>query len=145
MMDVQVALFLLLENDNYMDDIKLIKSDNSYKFKTKNGNIVSKLNYHDYKIRDFDWVLLSDIETNPKYRGIGLASRLINEIYTDTVKACPTRGVYLFVRYNNHNAIKLYKKLGFITIKPYELKDGKYLIMAKGHADIKQFDKMNFR
>lgn len=45
------------------------------------------------------------------------------------------KGLYMFVRDTNKDAINLYKKLGFSSVKKYTLKDGEYVIMAKGNAD----------
>lgn len=50
----------------------------------------------------------------------------------------------MFVRDTNKDAINLYKKLGFSSVKKYTLKDGEYVIMAKGNADKSQLLNMNF-
>lgn len=131
------------ENDTKStDNLIFKKTSRSYMFQNKNGSIVSKLNYNDYKIANFDWILVSNVETKPSYRRKGLAGRLINELYSDISKL--NKGIYLFVRPNNNDAISLYKKLGFRTIKRYTLKDGEYIIMAKGNADMNQFKEMKF-
>ena len=117
---------IYLESNN---TFQVIKIDNSYIIKNNKDNIVSKLNYHEFNIKNFDWILLSDLETEPKYRGK----------FKNTDK-----GVYLFVKTDNYAAINLYNKLGFKAIKQYPLKDGNYIIMAKGNADISQLDKMKF-
>lgn len=120
--------------------------DSGYEYiiRDNNGKIISELKYYDYNIKNFDWVLLSDVKTDKMYRGKGLATKLINKMYSDINKPNPKKGVYLFVKENNINAISLYKKLGFKFIKEYTLKDGNYLIMAKGNGDIKQIENMKF-
>lgn len=121
----------------------IIKNKDSYMIKNTNNKIISKLNYYDYKIKNFDWVLLANLETEPEYRGNGLATKLINALYNDITKNT-NKGIYLFVRTNNKTAISLYNKLNFKVVKKYTLKDGEYIIMAKGTADISQFNNMNF-
>lgn len=128
---------------NNINDLSLKKDDNSYMFKDKNGIIASKLKYYDYNIKNFDWVLIADVVTKPYYRRMGLASKLLKEVYADITKNS-NKGVYLFVKYDNHAAISLYKKLGFRIIKYYGSGDKKYIIMGKGNADIGQFKDMNF-
>lgn len=137
---------LILEYQNNIknsNNFVLKKTSNSYMFMNKKET-VSKLKYYDYNIEDFDWILICDVETKSNYRNMGLASKLIDEVYRDITKNNPNKGIYLFVKCDNDIAIKLYKKLRFKTIKKYTLKDGEYFIMAKGNADIKQFDNMNF-
>lgn len=129
---------------NQIDDLVMYKTKDCYSFKNKKGVIVSKLNYYDYKIENFDWILLANIETKPAYRGKGLATKLIDEICTDINKKYKNKGVYLFVRDNNDTAIRLYTKLKFKRVKNYKLEDGNYIIMAKGPADINQLHTMNF-
>lgn len=136
------------ERMNQREDIQIneyqpiVKTDKSYMIKTKNGDIVSKLNFYEYKINNFDWILMADLDTEPKHRRKGLASKLINELYSDVSKK--KKGLYMFVRDTNTDAINLYKKLGFSFVKKYTLKDGEYVIMAKGNADKSQLLNMNF-
>lgn len=125
-------------------DLTLSKGKNSYSIKDKNGSVVSKLSYYDYKIKGFDWVLISDVDTKPSHRKQGLATKLMDKVYYDVTKKNPNKGLYMFVKQNNENAIRLYDHLGYKTVKPYNLKDGLYYIMAKGNADVKQFDNMSF-
>lgn len=142
---------LITENDNSQisvdnnDIVKtpIIKTKNTYMIKNDKGTIISKLNYYEYKIKNFDWILMSDLDTKPDYRGKGLATKLINELYSDISKNT-NKGLYLFVKSDNQVAIKLYTKLNFKKVKNYTLKDGEYIIMAKGNADISQLNKMNF-
>ena len=117
------------------------KTKESYVIKSKNGTIISKLNYYDYRIEKFDWILIANLETSKEYRRKGFASTILNELYSDIPR---NKGLYLFVRINNYKAINLYHMLGFKNIKKYHLSDGNYLIMAKGKADIVQLHKMNF-
>ena len=129
-----------------VDDVTnkpIIKTKNTYMIKNDKGTIISKLSYYEYKVKNFDWILMSDLDTKPDYRGKGLATKLINELYSDISKNT-NKGLYLFVKSDNHVAIKLYTKLNFKKVKNYTLKDGEYIIMAKGNADISQLNKMNF-
>lgn len=127
-----------------VDTLPIIKTNHSYMIKDNNGAIISKLNYHEFNIKNFDWVLISDLETKPKYRGKGLATKLINSLYNDVTKST-NKGIYLAVSPTNNNAISLYTKLNFKIIKEFISKDGeRYIIMAKGNADASQFDTMNF-
>lgn len=137
------AIIRINEAGNNINDLSLEKDDNSYMFRDKNGIIASKLKYYDYNIKNFDWVLIADVVTKPSYRRMGLASKLLKEAYADITKNS-NKGVYLFVKYDNHAAINLYKKLGFRVIKYYGSGDKKYIIMGKGNADINQFKDMNF-
>lgn len=122
--------------------LEIEKTKASYMIK-ENNNVISKLNYYDYKIKKFDWILIANLETNNSCRRKGLASKLIDELYNDIPR---NKGLYLFVRINNYKAINLYHMLGFKDIKKYHLSDGDYLIMAKSkdNSDITQFEKMNF-
>ena len=127
-----------------VDTLPIIKTNHSYMIKDNNGAIISKLNYHEFNIKNFDWVLISDLETKPKYRGKGLATKLINSLYNDVTKST-NKGIYLAVSPTNNNAISLYTKLNFKIIKEFISKDGeRYIIMAKGNADTSQCDTMNF-
>lgn len=128
--------------ENLLDDIKLIKTKDSYMIKNSNGNIMSKLNYYDYNINNFDWILVANLDTYPKYRKQGLATKLLNTVYKDMSKQ--NKGIYLSVAVNNTRAIRLYKELGFKFIKTYESDNSKYIIMAKGNTDINQLYDMNF-
>lgn len=125
---------------------KLEKLNDTYRIKNSDGKIVSSLKYYDYNIKNFDWVLIADVDTDENYRRQGLAKRLINELYKDIQKKFKgSKGLYLFVKPNNDPAIALYKNLKFQEIKHYKLKDGDYIIMAKGNTSkFNQFDNMNF-
>lgn len=119
------------EGDNY-----------SYSIKDSSGQIQSKLKIYNFRLKDFDWDLMANVKTQYKYRRKGLATKLINKAYNDVKKN--GKGLYLFVRKENDNAIKLYEKLNFYNIKTYSLKDGDYYIMAKGDSDMQQLKRMNF-
>ena len=135
-----------IESNNklyHISNMPINKTRNSYMIKDNKGLIISKLNYYEYKIKNFDWILIANLYTKPEYRGNGFATKLINELYSDISKNT-NKGLYLFVKSDNQVAIKLYTKLNFKKVKNYTLEDGKYIIMAKGNADMSQFDKMNF-
>lgn len=114
-----------------------------YFITNETGDVISSLMRYDYNMAEFKWDLLADIDTAPKYRGMGLATKLITNAYQDAISSRKD-GVYLFVRDTNNNAISLYKKLGFRKIKPYNLHGEKYIIMVKGHGNMSCFDTMNF-
>lgn len=145
--DIYATESFVLESNNNRTDVKneIEKTKNKYVIKNDKGDVISKLGYYRYNVKNFDWILIADVETKPEYRGKGLASKLINTLYSDITKEDPGKGLYLFVRTDNDVAIKLYKKLNFKTVKKYKLDDGWYYIMCKGKADISQFDNMKFR
>lgn len=122
--------------------MKMIKNEKSYMFKDDDGKIASRLNYYNYKIKNFDWILIANLITIPKYRRQGLATKLVNAICKDMNEK--NKGVYLSVNVNNSNAIKLYEDLSFKKIKRYKSEGKEYIIMAKGNADMSQLHNMNF-
>lgn len=87
---------------------------------------------------------MCDLQTAPKQRNKGYASRLIGKVIDDFLNNSFFKGIYLFVKKNNENAIHLYHNLGFEKLKTYKLQDGDYLIMINGNADISQFNNMQF-
>ena len=125
-----------------VNSIERIK--HGYAIKDEDGKIIAKAEYYEFKMKNFDWVLLANVETKPEYRGQGMATKLVNKIY-DYVSHTIGKGLYLLVKPDNYKAIKLYKKLNFTNVKKCTLKDGPYLIMAKGDPDRDQIIKMNFR
>lgn len=118
------------------------KSSKTYSIKNKEGHTVSKLNYYDFKIPGFDWILAANLDTKPEYRRQGLATKLLDSLYEDVSKN--GKGLYMAVDITNSNALKLYRELGFKPNKKYASDGKNYVIMAKGNADIKQFDGLNF-
>lgn len=124
------------------------KCDNAIKYNysifNENKNIVSTVSIYDFQIKNFDWLLMCDLQTTPKQRNKGYASRLISKAIDDFLNNSFCKGIYLFVKKNNGNAIYLYHKLGFEKLKTYKLQDGDYLIMINGNADISQFNNMQF-
>ena len=130
------------QNNHKENNRKIVKTKNSYSIKD-NGKTVSKLNYYNYNIKNFDWILVANLDTDPEYRRQGLATKLLNTLCEDMSKN-KNKGVYMAVDVNNSNAIKLYNELNFKKIKNYESDGKKYVIMAKGNADISQLQKMNF-
>lgn len=63
----------------------------------------------------FGWWLYA-IWINPDIRGKGLGVVLMKELFNE-LRERQVKRVYLTVRNNNHIAINLYNKLGFVTIK----------------------------
>lgn len=129
-------------NENYHICIeKTSNNGNKYFIKNDAEMIISEAKTYDWNIPGFDWILIADVETLPSQRGKGYASSIIDKIEFDIDK---NKGLYLFVKDNNENAINLYEKKGFKTIRGYNLSNGNHFIMVKGDADEKQFDKMRF-
>ena len=120
------------------------KTSKGYKYVDEKGKTASKLNYYDYKIKGFDYVLIANVETELEYRRKGLAGSLVAAAYEDLVSKDKHDGVYLFVKQDNEPAIRMYTGLGFRKIRQYDLKSGKYFIMAKGKINKSKFDTMNF-
>ena len=126
-----------------VSDLPVEKNNHSYMIKDSKGTILSKADYFNYKLKDFDWVLMANVETKPNYRGKGLATRIINKLCDDIFKTT-NKGVYLLVKTDNYNAIRLYRKLNFKIVKKYSIDNEPYFIIAKGNADIDQLKKREF-
>lgn len=148
-----IVLESMIACEKYLKDtktdtsnLKIIKSKINdgfkYSLQTEEGENVSHISFFDYKMKNFDWVLIANLETKSKYRGKGLATTLLKEVESTVRKN--GKGLYLFVKPDNKNAIGLYKKHGFKTVKTYKKSDGEFLIMCKGNADINQILKMKF-
>lgn len=119
---------------------KINKTKDQYYIKNDN-KIIASINFYDYEIDNFDWILVANVETDAMYRNRGFATLLISTLYNDIKYK---KGLYLFVKPNNINAINLYKKMGFELLKRYKIKNEMYNIMIKGNVDKNQFDNMVF-
>lgn len=119
---------------------KINKTKDQYYIKN-NNKIIASINFYDYEIDNFDWILVANVETDTMYRNRGFATLLISTLYNDIKYK---KGLYLFVKPNNINAINLYKKMGFELLKRYKIKNEIYNIMIKGDVDKNQFDNMVF-
>lgn len=119
---------------------KINKTKDQYYIKN-NNKIIASINFYDYEIDNFDWILVANVETDTMYRNRGFATLLISTLYNDIKYK---KGLYLFVKPNNINAINLYKKMGFELLKRYKIKNEMYNIMIKGNVDKNQFDNMVF-
>lgn len=119
---------------------KINKTKDQYYIKN-NNKIIASINFYDYEIDNFDWILIANVETDAMYRNRGFATLLISTLYNDIKYK---KGLYLFVKPNNINAINLYKKMGFELLKRYKIKNEMYNIMIKGDVDKNQFDNMVF-
>jgi ribosomal protein S18 acetylase RimI-like enzyme len=62
-----------------------------------------------------------------KYRGKGLASKLVN-VFLDNAKKNGMNTVFLYTHASNVNAVKLYKRLGFYEV---ELKNNDDYVLEK--------------
>lgn len=119
---------------------KINKTKDQYYIKNDN-KIIASINFYDYEIDNFDWILIANVETDVMYRNRGFATLLISTLYNDIKYK---KGLYLFVKPNNINAINLYKKMGFELLKRYKIKNEMYNIMIKGNVDKNQFDNIVF-
>lgn len=131
-------------NEFNANQATIVKNSNSYVIKDSNGIMMSKLGYFDYSRKGFDWILIANVETKPEYRGMGLASKLIDQFCTDSKTKFAGKGLYLLVKEDNDPAIHLYKKKGSKIAKKYKMKDGMYLVMYKGSADKNQLINTNY-
>lgn len=130
----------------YIESKLLLSRDrNNYTITDSKNNIVAKASYYDYSEKDFDWILIANVETIPEYRGKGLATRLMSRIESDLNRQFPNKGIYLLVEQNNYKAINLYKKLDYDIVKECSIEDTPYYVMAKGSADINQLKETNFK
>ena len=138
----------LKEFDKSIKSYPITKTSKTYSIKDENGKVMSSLDYYDYSKKNFDWILIADVETKEKYRGMGLASKLVNELYKDITQKSPDKGIYLLVRSDNTGAIKFYKKTGFTFVKKYKISNGDnqgmYDVMCRGKGDKQQLVDMNF-
>lgn len=133
------------QSDSFTIGSKKISDIGKHYFYTdKNGKIISELKTFDYGMKNFDWVLIADVETSKEYRRRGLSGKIIDQAYSDLLKNNTEKGFYLFVKSDNVPAINLYDKKGFNKTKEYVIDDKVYYIMTKGNADTSQFKKMKF-
>lgn len=100
-------------------DVTKSDLDTTYKIKDSRGKVASTATVYDFKMKYFNWLPLADVETSPRYRGQGLASKVVNNTIKDATKQ--KSGLYLMVKQDNKNAISLYNKLGFETEKEYTM------------------------
>lgn len=126
----------------YKLKIKTLDDGAEYDYIDKD-KVVASASMYDYRGKDFDWVLIADVFTDPEYRKNGLASSLIDKIYNHYCVGKPI-GAYLLVKVDNYPAIQMYKKLGFRMVKTYKLEGKMYYIYAKGSADTEQLKKVEF-
>ena len=61
----QLGHHAITKKKTYSKDMDTI----SYSIKDKNGSTISKMNVYDFKIKDFDWALLADLDTALEHRG----------------------------------------------------------------------------
>lgn len=98
----------------YIDKIELQKINNyvesqindylsNYKIIIINNNIIGCLLFYKYE----DGVLLDEIYIEPKFRNLGIGTKIISDIINDN------NIIYLWVYKENKMAINLYTKLGF--------------------------------
>lgn len=116
-------------------------SSTHYTIKDEKGKTVSEAKLYDFDIPGFNFLLLADVETSKKHRSQGMATSIVNKACDDAKNQ--GKGVYLLVKQNNEEAIKLYKKLEFDTVKSYDIDDKSYFVMAKG-KDSQKLKEMNF-
>ena len=140
-------LFSLVDNESKAESVRKIRNQ-CRNYMTRNNNYISKTNQKKWfhsSIGAFETFLVGAIEDGviyievgyglikiepnifyltaalvPTYRGMGHG----NEIFNFLIKRCksinPGKKILLEVKSDNFNAIKLYRKLGFITINEDE-------------------------
>lgn len=109
------------------------------------GIIVASARLYDYHTKDFDWVLISNVDTLKPFRKKGYGTRIMTQAYEYVQKEFDRKvGVYLLVKEDNVDAIAFYKKLDYKTVKTCKIGKTDYYVMAKGNADINQLKKANF-
>ena len=124
----------------------IIRGDTAYKiFDNEKRALICSMSYYIYDdIKNFDWINLADIITEPEYRGQGYASKLLPILISDLNKRYPDMGLYLLVAEDNLPAIKLYTNNGFKSLRTYRLKKTKYIVMYRGEADTSQLMNTKF-
>ena len=131
--------------DKYVS-CSVIKGDNAYKlFDNERKTLICSMSYYIYDdIKNFDWINLADIITEPEYRGQGYASKLLPILISDLNKRYPDMGLYLLVAVDNLPAIKLYTNNGFKSLRTYKLRNRNYYVMYRGDVDISQLMNTKF-
>ena len=110
--------------------------------RTKEGEVVSHLSLFEFTDMDFNWMLITDVDTKEGHREKGCAAFLIEEAFEETKKR--NKGTYLMVKQDNSYAIRFYTNLGFENIRSCTLGDGDYFVFAKGNANREELLKANF-
>ena len=129
-----------------MNSVKITEKDGEY-ILYANGEEASHTQINIFpEVKNFDWILLCDVYTMPKYQRQGYAKMLLKRVLKDCEKEHPTYGQYLTVMAVNTPAIGLYKGLGFEVIRTLTQKKTKrkYLVMARGKADRDQLMNTGF-
>lgn len=119
-----------------------IKDGFQYTIKNQSGATVSTASCFDYRIKDFDYWLIADVDTKKAHQRNGLASSIIDQIYQDASQN--GKGVYVLVKKDNTGAIQFYKHLGFRSVKTYTIKSEVFVVMSKGNVSIEPLRKSNF-
>ena len=132
--------------DFMMNEYSIRKLSNEYQLISNNGELLSHLKYWIYDdIPNFDWINITDVDTNNKYLHRGYATALLHELVRDMHAQHPEMGLYLLVRSENTIAINLYKKCGFKNLKTQTSANGNFYVMYLGDADINQLKNTNFK
>jgi len=109
----------------------LIERDGSkYIIRDSNGEIASSGSRYEWNLDNFQWDLIADLDTNAIHRGKGFATAIIKQMEKDSRNN--GNGLYLLVADSNDNAIRLYDKLGFETVKTQTIDNKHYYVMGKG-------------
>lgn len=107
----------------------------TFSIKNNIGNVVSSISCHYYG-DGFNWVLLSDANTDVLYRNNGYMTNLLEEcIKYSEFRGC---GAYLMVEVGNYQAVKLYMNFGFEEVNRQHVGGFEYIVMAYGKRDIKE-------
>ena len=80
-----------------MNSVKITEKDGEY-ILYANGEEASHAQINIFpEIKNFDWILLDDVDTMPKYQRQGYAKMLLKRVLKDCEKKHPTYGQYLTV------------------------------------------------
>lgn len=128
--------------------ISFVRSKNKYSLKI-GSKIVSSAKYYIYgledNISDFDWINITDVETDPRYRRKGYATALLTKMLSELEIRYPECGQYLFVKRDNIPAIRMYLQLGFQDLLSKKSDSGVwYILMIRGNADKNQLLKFDY-
>lgn len=126
--------------------VYIIRGTSYTKFVIFSGGIIAaSARLYDYHTKDFDWVLISNVDTLKPFRKMGYGTRIMTQAYKYVQEIFEGKvGVYLLVKEDNVDDIAFYRKLDYKTVKTYKIDKIGYYVMAKGNADINQLKKANF-
>lgn len=130
-MSNQNALELCIATNRTYDEFLCV-----YEFQDASHTRIARLETHRFmRLKDFKWVLVTDLYVHEDHRREGHAKRLLQRAIDDITSG--GNGIYLLVIHDNTEAISLYQKMGFRKIRTYYFDDHPtpYYVMAYGPQD----------